>query len=322
MVKEMYNPLVSIVIPVYNGANYLEHAIQCALSQTYKNIEILVINDGSTDDGASEAIAKKYSDKVRYFHKENGGVSSALNLAIREMKGEWFSWLSHDDGYKEQKIEKQVCAINKLIEEEKLEPEKIVIYGANERINSRGEVILKRKYNISNKQSNIDLILNNIYRYNICGCAVLVHRKQLESIGGFNERIRTVSDAECFYRLLFNGCRFYFLYDVLVQSRQHKQQVGKTKVELFERECDEFHVWVLNQILKHEEWRQPKYLLRYYAGANKRGLKKSKEYGAETIKSLYGKKYNFKMGLLAFKTSTVRVVRGVARKIYRFIVVK
>jgi len=112
------------------------------------------------------------------------------------------------------------------------------------------------------------------------------------------------------------------LYDVLVQSRQHKQQVGKRKVELFERECDEFHVWVLNQILKHEEWRQPKYLLRYYAGANKRGLKKSKEYGAETIKSLYGKKYNFKMGLLAFKTSTVRVVRGVARKIYRFIVVK
>ena len=113
----MYNPLVSIIIPVYNGAKYLEHAIECALSQTYQNIEILVVNDGSTDDGASENVAKKYADKIRYFHKENGGVSSALNLAIREMKGEWFSWLSHDDGYKAEKIEKQVNAINKLIEE-------------------------------------------------------------------------------------------------------------------------------------------------------------------------------------------------------------
>ena len=70
----MYNPLVSIIIPVYNGAKYLEHAIECALSQTYQNIEILVVNDGSTDDGASENVAKKYADKIRYFHKENGGV--------------------------------------------------------------------------------------------------------------------------------------------------------------------------------------------------------------------------------------------------------
>ena len=322
MEKQTYNPLVSIIIPVYNGANYLEHAINCALSQTYKNIEILVVNDGSTDNGATESVVRKYADKVRYFHKENGGVSSALNSAIREMKGEWFSWLSHDDGYKEEKIEKQVSAVNKLMEEEKLAPEQIVIYGANERINSVGQVILKRKYSITNKETNIDLILDNIARYNICGCAVLVHRKKLEEIGGFNESIRTVSDAECFYRLLFNGCRFYFLYDVLVQSRQHKQQVGKTKVALFEREGDEFHIWVLNEILKREEWKKPKYLLRYFAGATKRGLKQSKKYCAETIRNLYGKKYNFKMQLISFKMSIVRVVRGIVRKIYRRIVVK
>ena len=318
----MYNPLVSIIIPVYNGAKYLEHAIECALSQTYQNIEILVVNDGSTDDGASENVAKKYADKIRYFHKENGGVSSALNLAIREMKGEWFSWLSHDDGYKAEKIEKQVDAINKLIEEEKLAPEQIVIYGANERIGSSGQVILKRKFNVTNKETNIDLILDNISRYIICGCAVLVHRKQLEEIGGFNESIRTVSDAECFYRLLFNGCRFYFLQEVLVQSRQHKQQVGKTKAALFEREGDEFHLWVLNEILKREEWKQPKYLLRYFAGVTKRGFKQSQKYAVETIRSLYGKKYNCKMKLISLRTSTVRVVRGIVRKIYRKIVVK
>ena len=83
-----YSPKVSIVIPVYNGANYLSEAIDSALAQTYSNIEILVVNDGSNDEGATERIAKSYGEKIRYFAKENGGVSSALNLGIREMHGE------------------------------------------------------------------------------------------------------------------------------------------------------------------------------------------------------------------------------------------
>ena len=93
--KEM--PLVSIVIPVYNGSNYLGQAINSALAQTYKNIEILVINDGSTDDGVTERIAKAYGSQIRYYVKENGGVATALNFGIQKMRGEYFSWLSHDD---------------------------------------------------------------------------------------------------------------------------------------------------------------------------------------------------------------------------------
>ena len=82
----MKNPLVSIIIPVYNGSNFMREAIDSALAQTYPNIEILVVNDGSTDN--TREIALSYGDKIRYFEKENGGVATALNLAIREMKGE------------------------------------------------------------------------------------------------------------------------------------------------------------------------------------------------------------------------------------------
>ena len=103
------NPLVSIVIPVYNGSNYMREAIDSALAQTYPNIEILVVNDGSIDD--TREIALSYGDRIRYFEKENGGVSTALNLGIRNMRGDYFSWLSHDDVYYPDKIGKQVEAL-------------------------------------------------------------------------------------------------------------------------------------------------------------------------------------------------------------------
>ena len=85
-----YQPKVTIIIPVYNGSDFLAEAIDAALAQTYEKCEILVINDGSSDGGASEQIALSYGNKIRYYFKENGGVSSALNFAFEKMTGEWF----------------------------------------------------------------------------------------------------------------------------------------------------------------------------------------------------------------------------------------
>lgn len=85
--QDKNRPLVSIVIPVYNGGDYLKEAIDSALAQTYNNIEILIINDGSDDGGITENIALSYGERVRYFCKKNGGVATALNLGIRNMRG-------------------------------------------------------------------------------------------------------------------------------------------------------------------------------------------------------------------------------------------
>ena len=85
MGNNQFKPLVSIIIPVYNGSNYMREAIDSALAQTYTNTEVLVINDGSCDNGATEAIAREYGDKIRYFYIENGGVSTALNTGIRNI---------------------------------------------------------------------------------------------------------------------------------------------------------------------------------------------------------------------------------------------
>ena len=104
-------PLVSIIIPVYNGSNYMREAIDSALAQTYENFEVIVVNDGSTDGGKTERIALSYGNRIRYYHKENGGVATAMNFGIHEMKGEYFSWLSHDDIFYPDKIKIQMEAI-------------------------------------------------------------------------------------------------------------------------------------------------------------------------------------------------------------------
>ena len=96
------NPKVSIIIPVYNGEKYVKSAIQSALKQTYKNIEIIVVNDGSTDN--TDKVVQQFKNKIIYLKKENGGVSSALNLGLLYMTGDYFSWLSHDDIYKKNKV--------------------------------------------------------------------------------------------------------------------------------------------------------------------------------------------------------------------------
>ena len=83
-------PLVSIVIPVYNGGQYMREAIDSALGQTYPNCEVIVVNDGSKDDGQTEAIAMSYGDRIRYFSKPNGGCGSALNVGIANMRGVFF----------------------------------------------------------------------------------------------------------------------------------------------------------------------------------------------------------------------------------------
>lgn len=103
-----FHPMVSIIIPVYNGANYIREAIDSALNQTYDNIEVIVVNDGSRDKGKTEGIALSYGNKIRYYSKPNGGVATALNLGIEKMRGEYFSWLSHDDMYTPEKIAYEV----------------------------------------------------------------------------------------------------------------------------------------------------------------------------------------------------------------------
>ena len=322
-----YMPLVTIIIPVYNGSNFLAEAIDAALAQNYKNIEVLVVNDGSKDEGASEKIALSYGARIRYLRKENGGVSSALNYAFDNMKGEWFSWLSHDDLYYPQKIEKQIQFINELKKEKPdLNLNKITIRCATESIDKDGRVIKVPSYsNVPVEEEPIDTIIDNVYNYRLSGCAFLLPSSCVKDVGGFREDIRTVSDVEYWYRLLFSGYRFYCMpKDRLVKNRSHGKQVGKTKVTLFDKELDDLHMSIADRLADSDEFYSLEAMEKFYHGLVKRKIKNA----AVHTKRMYlrGKmsipRYYILLPLIDLKWKVIGSCRNMARYVYRKINVK
>ncbi len=210
-------PLVSIIIPVYNGSNYLKYAIESAVTQDYKNIEVIVVNDGSNDNDATVNIINKYKDKIRYYYKTNGGVASALNLGIIKMEGYYFSWLSHDDIYDINKIKNQINHINynNLINN--------IIYGNYIEIDKNNKQIRKVEVENSNDIDIYDKIYN---RHIIHGCSLLIPNIVFKEVGLFDERLKTTQD----YDLWLKMCRKYKFSkcnDFSVFSRQHDEQGSK-----------------------------------------------------------------------------------------------
>jgi len=106
------NDLVSVVIPTYNSEKFLRESIESVLNQTYQNLEIIVVDDGSTD--TTNKILKNFSEKIITVYQTNQGLASALNSGIKKMKGNWFKWFSPDDVFYPHAIEKLVKTAKKL----------------------------------------------------------------------------------------------------------------------------------------------------------------------------------------------------------------
>ncbi len=107
----MSNPLVSIIVPCYNAGLFITEALESILGQTYQNIEIIIINDGSTDDSV-EKIKKLSDPRIQLFHQENKGQCAALNAGIASSRGEYIKFFDADDIMCSEHIELQVKTIS------------------------------------------------------------------------------------------------------------------------------------------------------------------------------------------------------------------
>ena len=243
----MKNIKVSIIIPVYNGSNYVNLAIDSALRQTYKNIEIIVVNDGSKDNTLK--ILKQYGDKIKLIDKENGGVSTALNLGIKNMTGDYFSWLSHDDLYYPEKIEREV---NYLIENN-LVGTKTILYSNFDYNDKWGNHIHTCKYNTIelNRESALPL-----QKAAISGLTLLIPKQAFIDAGDFDVNLRVCQDYKLWFEMYKKGYKFIHLEDVLTVTRIHDLSVSNTSPRVMSEGND---FWV-----NYVKYFNDKYKEKYY----------------------------------------------------------
>lgn len=254
------NPLVSIIVPVYNGTNYLCEALDSALRQTYPNIEIIVVNDGSNDGGKTRDAALSYGDRIRYFEKEqNGGVSTALNIAIREMRGEYFSWLSHDDVYYPEKIQAEIDALRSSGN-----MDAAVYSGWDTLLMPERKVIpyegLRRRYRDIYIHSGLCAVAFGF----ISGGTLLIPRSWFDRYGLFDERLRGTQDYVKWFEM-FHDKELIYVDERLFQSRDHEMQVTY-RYTGFQKECDELHLWIAQQATEEDAQRAGLTLYQFLCG--------------------------------------------------------
>ena len=262
MGNNQFKPLVSIIIPVYNGSNYMREAIDSALAQTYTNTEVLVINDGSCDNGATEAIAREYGDKIRYFYIENGGVSTALNTGIRNMTGDYFSWLSHDDVYTPDKVEKSVEALSKI------EDKHTLVCCACMHIDKDSKPLKGNRIRKTKKREETTLcswgesLMQILVHGTMNGCALLIHKEIFEKVGLFDETLRFNQDSFMWNKIFLKGYGMLCIPDVCVKGRIHAKQLTQTGQSIFRKDCEKMSKFLIPELVSIST-KKINYLLAY-----------------------------------------------------------
>jgi len=206
------NPQVSVVIPSYNCAAYLPEALDSLLAQTYADFEILVIDDGSTDQTAEllQAYCTQHP-KITAIRQQNQGVAVARNHGIQQAKGEWIAFLDADDILLPDKLAAQLALADAY-------PNVGMIHSGWQRVDSQGRF----QMNVEPWLWVPELNLESWLRWKpVLPSAMLFRRQWLVRAGGFDRRFPPAEDTDLVLRLSFMGCEAKWLPQITVKYRQH-----------------------------------------------------------------------------------------------------
>ena len=181
-------PHVSVVIPTYNRAEYISAAIQSVLDQTYTDYEIIVIDDGSTDD--TQNVVVRFSDQVRYIRQENAGSSAARNRGIQAARGELIAFLDSDDVFLPTKLQKQVAFMQAY-------PEVGLLHTQYVDVDAEGNILFTYP---------VDHVQGDIYRQLLPACPILTStvmmpKKVFETVGEFDVALPMAQDIDMWIRV-------------------------------------------------------------------------------------------------------------------------
>jgi glycosyltransferase involved in cell wall biosynthesis len=219
----MDKSLVSIIIPVYNWSNYISASINSALAQTWKNIEIIVVDDGSTDNTLE--VAKQFENRgVKVIHQSNKGASAARNHGLREAKGQYIQFLDADDLIESNKIEAQLNYLHNRQDALCICP---VIYFTNN--NQDLSNLEKDEYSLSfyrNVKDPFEFLLKLYGSENNRGAMVLPHswltpRTLIDKAGFWDETLTVNDDGEFFCRVALQASEIFLAENTVCYYRKH-----------------------------------------------------------------------------------------------------
>jgi teichuronic acid biosynthesis glycosyltransferase TuaG len=207
-------PLVTVIIPTYNRAAVIRKALDTALNQTYRNLEILVVDDGSTDETAQ--VLSEYQNRIRYIYQSNQGPSAARNRAITEAQGKYIAFLDSDDEWLPTKLEKQIAFL-----ESHPDLSFVACLSTNER----------KAYSVYQEPGPQFLkFLRQPFKPNVS--RYVVHRECFEQLGLFDTSIHGPEDWEMWLRLLQDGRRFGFVAEPLMVYTFSEDSISRRPIEM------------------------------------------------------------------------------------------
>ena len=202
-------PLVSIIIPVFNGERFLREAVESVLAQKYSPVEIIIVDDGSTDGTAT--VARSFPETVRYLHQTNHGPAAARNRGIEQAQGDLIAFADADDLWPSHKLELQLPY---LIRDSKI------------------DIVLGRIQQVLLSETQAKEIGDPAFSVNL-GSAV-IRRSCFERVGLFDETMRYSEDVDWFMRAREGAAAIMTIDAVTLFYRQHEQNMtrGKSTSEL------------------------------------------------------------------------------------------
>ena len=220
-------PLISVVIPAYNVSTYIGEALDSVFVQDFKDYEVIVVNDGSTDTPELEKVLEPFRNRIRYIYQDNRGISAARNAALRAARGELIALLDADDIWHKGKLTSQLAFMK--------EGNFDMVYGDAvligdvpwpagttfmDRSPSNGPVTLKALLDLS-----VTVVVST----------VIMRRDLVDQVGSFDEEDRNITeDFDLWLRLAHKGARIGYQREVLADYRYRSDSISANRIKLHE----------------------------------------------------------------------------------------
>lgn len=230
------NPFISVVIPCYNDGRYLPETIERLKRQTYRHFEIIVVNDGSTDEKTLAVLESLTGQQVKVFHKENGRMSSARNYGVKQASGTLIAALDADDYFDPQFFEKAIAVLEKQ--------ENVAVVTSYMQLFGQVKKVSKPRGGDE----------YNFLFSNQCPACAMVRKQCWDAVGGYDEAMKNgYEDWEFYIRITQQGWRVHVIPEVLFFYRQtakstHKNDTLPNRRQLVSYIVDKHQEWYLQKL--------------------------------------------------------------------------